>query len=236
MRGCQTSRSRSATVPGALQASSPGHLRDRALGDREGSGNVRPYSFREPRNDWRRRPAAAFRWRWLARLVGRQRRRAVRCSPPTNQVCLPTARPWRRLGWRRGDCRAGSWAASTWCSAALRGRRVAQAFAYPCTIASNRQMRLQDDRGKSWFGGRDAGRKCRRHDPEPCRASIAATIGIRAHGPQLDGPPGGSWITADNSTANFATTVSASPSASSTRPNGLIIADLMAAAALRQLD
>jgi hypothetical protein len=74
---------------------------------------------------------------------------------------------------------------------------------YYCTIASNRgySMRLKDDRGKSWFVGRDTW---------PHQMSILAVDtqpelcfyrrqqwGEMAHGPQLDGPNGGGWVTAD---------------------------------------
>lgn len=72
---------------------------------------------------------------------------------------------------------------------------------YPCTIASMRgfAMRLKDRDGKSWFVGRDtwphqmwiAGYDSK---PQPCFYR-GNNWGPDAHGPQLDGPPGGGWQT-----------------------------------------
>lgn len=72
---------------------------------------------------------------------------------------------------------------------------------FPITIAGSRgySMRLKDRAGKSWFVGRDtwnhqmwlAGFDT---DPEPCFYR-GNNWGPDAHGPQLDGPPGGGWIT-----------------------------------------
>lgn len=72
---------------------------------------------------------------------------------------------------------------------------------YPCTIASNvgYSMRLKDDRGKSWYTGRDSWAHQQAftgYDPQPVPCVYKLNSwGESAHGPQLDGPPGGGWVT-----------------------------------------
>jgi hypothetical protein len=75
----------------------------------------------------------------------------------------------------------------------------ALANGYACTIASmwGRAMRLVDRDGKSWFTGRDTWPHQmsilgydRRGTPAYYRMN---SWGPDAHGPQLDGPPGGGW-------------------------------------------
>lgn len=75
---------------------------------------------------------------------------------------------------------------------------------YYVTIASNRgySMRLKDDRGKSWFVGNDTWP----HQMSVLACDIQPELcfyrrqqwGEMAHGPQLDGPNGGGWCTADS--------------------------------------
>lgn len=69
---------------------------------------------------------------------------------------------------------------------------------YYCTIASNRgfSMQLKDEKGKSWFVGRDSWAHQMSYiaydeEPEPC-VYIRNQWGT-AHGRQLDGPDGGGW-------------------------------------------
>lgn len=81
--------------------------------------------------------------------------------------------------------------------------RDAIANGYPVTIASNKgyQMRLKDRGGKSWFVGNDTwphqmALVAVDYEPEPCLLDLNSW-GDSAHGPQLDGPNGSGWITAD---------------------------------------
>ena len=74
---------------------------------------------------------------------------------------------------------------------------------YYCTIASNRgyNMQLRDDRGKSWFTGRDTWphqMSLIAVDTEPELCFYRRNQWGTAHGRQLDGPDGGGWITAES--------------------------------------
>lgn len=74
---------------------------------------------------------------------------------------------------------------------------------YFCSIASNKgwSMRLRDSQGKSWFQGRDTWphqMAIMAFDVQPMDCFYMKNQwGINAHGPQLDGPQGGGWRTAD---------------------------------------
>jgi hypothetical protein len=76
---------------------------------------------------------------------------------------------------------------------------------YACTIASLRgyAMRLKDELGKSWFVGRDTWphqMAIIAVDDDPRRPAVYRlnSWGPDAHGPQLDGPPGGGWCHAED--------------------------------------
>lgn len=82
---------------------------------------------------------------------------------------------------------------------------LAQAVAngYYCTIASMRgyDMQLKNDRGKSWFKGRDTWphqMSIIAVDTEPELCFYRRNQWGTAHGQQLDGPDGGGWVTADS--------------------------------------
>lgn len=82
--------------------------------------------------------------------------------------------------------------------------RDALANGYACTIASLRgyAMRLRDEHGKSWFVGRDTWphqMALVAVDDDPARPAAYRlnSWGPDAHGPQLDGPPGGGWCHAE---------------------------------------
>ncbi len=76
---------------------------------------------------------------------------------------------------------------------------------YACTVASMRgyAMQLKDTDGKSWFVGSDTWPHQMAFlgvDDNPKQPAVYRmnSWGPTAHGPQLDGPPGGGWCHAEN--------------------------------------
>jgi hypothetical protein len=74
---------------------------------------------------------------------------------------------------------------------------------YYVTIASTRgyAMDLKDDKGKSWFVGRDTWphqMSIIAVDTEPELCFYRRNQWANAHGPQLDGPAGGGWVRAED--------------------------------------
>jgi hypothetical protein len=74
---------------------------------------------------------------------------------------------------------------------------------YPVTIASNKgyEMRTRQKDGKSWFVGNDSWPHQTYINSVDTRPTLCFLItnswGDDVHGPQLDGPPGSGWITAE---------------------------------------